>query len=317
MRVLILGAGGIGGYFGARIHASGGDVTFLVRPGRAAALRERGLNVFSPFGDLRITPKLLTKAELGGEDDQNRRFDAVIFSCKAYDLDSAMDDIAPAVGPETLLLPLLNGVSHVDRLAARFGDQRVLGGVAQAALLVTPEGDIRHFNSLHRLIIGARGNAVGKPRVLRELAAMITASGVELVLSDDIEQAMWNKFVFWASLAGATCTLRANIGIVLQTAGGAEFVTGLVAECARIAESAGHALSESQLATCRDRLTENGSVLAASMLRDIERGGPTEAEYTLGDLMARCRASGFNAHCLRLAYSHMQAYEIRRQTSCT
>jgi len=314
MRVLILGAGGIGGYFGARIHASGGDVTFLVRPGRAAVLRESGLKVFSPLGDLCIAPKLLTKDELNRLD---ARFDAVILSCKAYDLDSAMDDIAPAVGPETLLLPLLNGVSHMDRLAARYGGQRVLGGVAQAALLVTPDGEIRHFNSTHRLIIGARGEGMREPPGLRALAALIADSGVEFMLSDDIEQAMWNKFVFWASLAGATCTLRANIGIILQTTGGAEFVTGLVAECARIAELAGHALSESQLATCRNLLTESGSVLAASMLRDIERGGPTEAEYTLGDLMERCRASEINAHCLRLAYSHMQAYEIRRQTSCT
>ncbi len=306
MRILVLGAGGIGGYFGARIAAAGGDVTFLVRPGRARVLREDGLKIFSPRGDLHITPKLLTKEQV------HAPFDAVILSCKAYDLDSAIEDIGPAVGPETLLLPLLNGVSHIDRLATRFGRERVLGGVAQAALLVTPGGEIRHFNTTHRLIIGAHG---AMPNRLRNLASLIAGSGVEFILSDDIEQAMWNKFVFWAALAGATCTLRANIGVILQTVGGEEFVTSLIGECARIAESEGHALTVSQLATCRSLLTESGSVLAASMLRDIERGNPTEAEFTIGDLVTRARTLNIDTHCLRLVYSHMQAYEIRRNTT--
>ena len=183
MRLLVLGAGGIGGYFGARIHAAGGDVTFLVRPPRAAVLRENGLKVFSPHGDLHIVPKVLTRDEL------REPFDAVILSCKAYDLEAAMDDIAPAVGPRTRLLPRLNGVSHIDRLVARYGRERVLGGVAQAALLVTPEGDIRHFNATHRLITGAFGET---PSGLPDLARLIAASGVDFILSDDVEQAMWN-----------------------------------------------------------------------------------------------------------------------------
>lgn len=307
LRLLVLGAGGIGGYFGARIHAAGGDVTFLVRPARAAALRENGLKVFSPHGDLQIRPKVLTRDELRWP------FDAVILSCKAYDLDAAMDDIAPAVGPRTLLLPLLNGVSHIDRLAARYGRERVLGGVAQAALLVTPEGHIRHFNATHRLITGVLDRSGETPPGLPELARVIAASGVDFILADDIEQAMWNKFVFWSALAGATCTLRANIGIILQTLGGEEFVTGLIAECGRLAELAGHALTVPQLSTCRSLLTESGSVLEASMLRDIERGNQTEAAYTLGDLVERAWTLGINAHCLRLAYTHMQAYEIRRR----
>ncbi len=305
MRLLILGAGGIGGYFGARIHAAGGDVTFLVRPARAALLRESGLRVFSPFGDLEIAPKLVTQPELRAS------FDAIILSCKAYDLDSAMDDIAPAVGERTLILPLLNGVRHIERLAARFGENRVLGGVAQAALMVTPEGGIRHFNKIHQLIAGVRSQPA--PPEWAELSAILANAGFEFIPSEDIGQAMWNKFVFWSALAGATCTLRANIGEILQTSSGREFITGLIDECARIARTAGHALSDAQLETCRGRLTEKDSVLAASMLRDIERGGPTEAEHTLGDLVARADANGIRAHCLRLAYSNMQAYEIRRK----
>lgn len=305
MRILILGAGGIGGYFGARIHAAGGDVTFLVRPGRAAILKENGLKIFSPFGDLHIIPRIVTR------DNLREQFDVVILSCKAYDLDSAMDDIAPAVGKQTLILPLLNGILHLDRLSARFGSERILGGVAQAALLVTPTGEIRHFNKVHRLVTGARHKSA--PAELPVLAKLLAASGIEFILADNIEQAMWNKFVFWSALAGATCSLRASIGELLQTVSGEEFVTGLIAECAHVAEAAGHALSESQLMTCQDLLTEKGSVLAASMLRDIERGGPTEADHTLGDMVVRASVHGVTAQYLRLAYSHMQAYEIRRK----
>ncbi|WP_153110683.1 2-dehydropantoate 2-reductase [Propionivibrio limicola] len=309
MRILVLGAGGIGGYFGARIHEAGGDVTFLVRPGRLTTLREHGLKVLSPLGDLHFSPKLLTKDELKAKAEH---FDLVILSCKAYDLASAMDDIAPAVGKESAVLPLLNGVRHIDVLAERFGEERVFGGVAQAALLVTAAGEIRHFNKIHRLITGARG--VPHPPCLHELAALMAKTSVEFILADNIEQSMWNKFVFWSSLASATCTLRANIGEILQTVSGEEFITGLIDECAHIASASGHALTESQLATARATLTEKDSVLAASMLRDIERNGPTEAEHTLGDLVVRAGALGFKAHCLRLAYSHMQAYELRRQT---
>ena len=189
----------------------------------------------------------------------------------------------------------------------------MLGGVAQAALLVTPSGDIRHFNKTHRLVIGARCKPA--PATLQRLAQILAASGVEFILADDIEQAMWNKFVFWSALAGATCTLRACIGELLQSVGGEEFVTGLLVECARVAEASGHALSDAQLATCRTLLTEKGSALAASMLRDVERGGPTEADYTLGDLVERAIAKNISVHCLRLAYSHMQAYEVRRKAS--
>ena len=136
MRILVLGAGGIGGYYGARMHAAGGNVTFLVRPGRAAQLREKGLQVFSPFGDLQITPQLVTKETL------TETFDVILLTCKAFDLDSAMDDIAPAVGPQTLLLPLLNGVSHLERLVARFGRERVLGGVADQRQARTHEQEV-------------------------------------------------------------------------------------------------------------------------------------------------------------------------------
>jgi 2-dehydropantoate 2-reductase len=307
MRTLILGAGAIGAYFGARLAQAGGDVTFLVRPGRRDVLRERGINVRSPFGDLHLAPKLVVREDL------RERFDVIVLSCKAYDLAAAMTDVAPAVGGNSLVLPLLNGVRQIDILSARFASARVLGGIAQAALRVTPAGDVEHFNRVHRLIAGALDRRPAP--LLLQLAQLMRASGVEFIVADDVEQAMWNKFVFWSALAGACCTLRASLGDVLQTVAGEAFVSGLFSECAEVAQACGHALSESQLATYRKQLSEPGSVLAASMWRDIERGSTTEAEHTLGDLVGRAESRGVASPCLRLAYSHLQAYELRRQTA--
>jgi len=307
MRILVLGAGGIGGYFGARIHAAGSDVTFLVRPARAAQLRENGLKVFSPFGDLQIAPKVLTR------DTLNESFEVVILSCKAYDLDSAMDAIAPAVGERSVILPLLNGVRHIDTLTARFGTAHVLGGVAFISVMLAANGEIRHLNKRHGFVTGALTTPPSP--WLPPLAALLAASGIEFTLADNIEQAMWDKVVFLATLAGSTCLMRASIGDILNTLTGPDYITGLLTECAETAATCGHPVAAAQLVTYREQLSEPGSVLMASMLRDVERGGETEADHILGDLVSRAQTKGVATPLLRLAYSHLQAYAARRKAS--
>ena len=307
MRILVLGAGGIGAYYGARIHDAGGDVTFLVRPARAAQLRENGLQVFSPLGDTRFSPKLVTRDELA---QSPQTFDVIMLSCKAYDLDSAIAAIAPAVGENSAILPLLNGVRHIDTLTARFGEARVLGGVAFISVMLAPSGEIRHLNTLHRL---AAGSLTATPsKWLAPLAQLFSSSGFEFVLADHIEQTMWDKFVFLSTLAAATCTLRASIGDILRTVAGESFINGLLGECLSVAAASGHAVGEAPLAAYRKQLTEQGSSLMASMLRDVERGGATEADHILGDMVGRAQALGVEIPLLRLAYSHLQAYELRR-----
>ncbi|SBT07415.1 2-dehydropantoate 2-reductase [Candidatus Accumulibacter aalborgensis] len=305
MRILVLGAGGIGGYFGARIHDAGGDVTFLTRPARAAQLRTNGLKVFSPCGDTQISPKVVTQGEQGDP------FDVIMLSCKSYDLDSAMAAIAPAMNQQSIILPLLNGVLHIDTLAARFGPERVLGGVAFISVMLAPTGEIQHLNKLHRLITGSR--TPQPSQWLQPLAQLLASSAIDFALTDDIEQAMWDKIVFLSTLAGSTCTLRASIGDILQTVAGEAFITGLLAECAAVAAAFGHPVAETQLAAYRKPLTEKGSALMASMLRDIERGGATEADHILGDMVCHANAEGINVPLLELAYSHLQAYDFRRR----
>ncbi len=307
MRILVLGAGGIGGYFGARMHDAGGDVTFLVRPARAAQLREKGLQILSPFGDTKFQPKVLTKDEL------NEPFDVVMLSCKAYDLESAMEAIAPAVGEQSVILPLLNGICHIDALVKRFGAARVLGGVAFISVVLEANGDIRHLNNLHKLITGSL--TTPSSPWLQPMAQLFSKSGIEFALAENIEQSMWDKFAFLSTLAGSTCTMRASIGDILSTVAGEAFITGLLADCAEVAKVSGHSLAEGQLAAYRKQLTDKGSSLMASMLRDVERGGPTEASHILGDMVSRAQAMGVDASLLKLAYSHLQAYDKRRTSA--
>ena len=305
MRILVLGAGGIGGYYGARMHAAGGNVTFLVRPGRAAQLREKGLQVFSPFGDLQISPQLVTKETL------TETFDVILLTCKAFDLDSAMDAIAPAIGEQSAIVPLLNGVRHIDRLVTRFGAARVLGGVALISVTLAANGEIHHLNKLHRFTVGSLG---WRPSPwLEPLSKLMESSGVDFVLADNIGQAMWDKMVFLATLAGATCLMRSSVGTIMSTLAGESFINGLLDECAAVADANGRKLGDTQLTVFRNMLTDRSSALVASMLRDVEANKQTEGDHILGDMISWAANKKLEVPLLKLAYSHLQAYERRRQ----
>lgn len=304
MRVLILGAGGVGGYLGARLHEAGGDVTFLVRPARASQLRDDGLRIASPLGDVHIKPRVVVSGEQAGG------YDAVVLACKSYDLPAAIDAIAPAIGPRTAVIPLLNGVAHLDALDARFGREAVHGGLAHMAITLLPDGTIRHLNDMNRFTLGSRG-ASGSA-ALEALAATLADTSVEFSVSDDIEQEMWEKFVFLATLAAATCLMRASIGDIVRSEGGERLISGLLSECERIAAANRHAPGAGNLAEYRRLLTDPDSTLTASMLRDVERGGATEAEHVMGDMVRRAGSAGIPTPLLAIAYTHMQAYERRR-----
>ena len=305
MRILVLGAGGIGGYYGARMHAAGGNVTFLVRLGRAAQLREKGLQVFSPFGDLQISPQLVTKETL------TETFDVILLTCKAFDLDSAMDAIAPAIGEQSAIVPLLNGVRHIDRLVTRFGAARVLGGVALISVTLAANGEIHHLNKLHRFTVGSLG---WRPSPwLEPLSRLMESSGVDFVLADNIGQAMWDKMVFLATLAGATCLMRSSVGTIMSTLAGESFINGLLDECAAVADANGRKLGDTQLTVFRNMLTDRSSALVASMLRDVEANKQTEGDHILGDMISWAANKKLEVPLLKLAYSHLQAYERRRQ----
>jgi 2-dehydropantoate 2-reductase len=299
-----LGAGAVGGYFGGRLIEAGGDVTFLVRERRAAELAANGLAIKSPFGDATLAVQTVTAGST------LQPFDIILLSCKAYDLASALDSIAPAVGPDSAVLPLLNGLSHLDALDGRFGKERVLGGVAQIAATVGANGRIEHLNRVHRVIFGERdGRRSARVAALADLAGR---AKFDSALSDLILLEMWEKFVLLATLAGMTCLMRASVGAIMATRDGEALMIELLDECNAVAVAAGQAPRAAFLERARATLTARGSDFTASMLRDIERGGPTEGDHILGDLLRRAGALGVATPLQRVAASHLEAYEARR-----
>ena len=281
---------------------AGRDVTFLVRPRRAAQLAEIGLVLTSCGGDFHhpAPPTILAEALA-------QPFDLVLLSCKAYDLEDAIRSFAPAVGPGTAILPLLNGMRHMDRLAERFGPEAVLGGYCAISSTLDDQGRIRHLNDFHMLAFGEQD---GRPSS-RSAAIAAELSGLRCTTrhSETILQDMWEKWVFIAAAAGITCLMRAAIGDIVA-AGGAELALALHAECAAIAAAQGFAPREPAMQMVRDLVTAAGSPLKASMLRDIERGGRTEAEHVLGDLVRR--SNKIQTPLLMAAYVHAAAFELNR-----
>lgn len=300
MRVLVIGAGAVGGYFGGRLAAAGRDVTFLVRAGRAEQLRRTGLQIKGSQGDVAIRPKLLLAAEI------NEPFDLIILSTKAYSLEAAIDDFAPAVGPQTAIFPLLNGLRHLDTLAARFGEAAVLGGTTRIVADLDAEGVVHQFGPMVDITYGERDKSLS-PRIQR-IDATMRECGFPTTLSSDILAAMWTKWVMLSSMAAITCLLRGSVGQVVAVHGGVETVHALIAESSAVATANGYVQTQEFLAQHTARMTQPGSSLTASMFRDLQKGAPVEVEHVLGDFLARGQAHGVETPLLRAAYVQLSIY---------
>jgi 2-dehydropantoate 2-reductase len=302
MRILVVGAGALGGYFGGRLLEAGRDVTFLVRPGRAAQLTRTGLAIRSAHGDFDVAEPPTIQSEA-----LRSPYDLILLASKAYDLDSAIESFAPAVGPVTTILPMLNGMRHLDILDRRFGEGRALGGLCLISASLDPDGRIQHLNALHNLTFGERDGS-HSARVAA-IASAFDGARFDSKFSETILQDMWEKWVFIATTAGITCLMRAAIGDIVA-AGAADLALALLEECAEIAGKDGHRPREAALEQMRSVVAAKGSALTASMLRDIENDAPVEADHIIGDLLRRAGERG--SPLLGVAHAHLEAYEARR-----
>ena len=303
MRILVLGAGAVGGYFGGRLAEAGRDVTFLVRAPRAAALAEKGLKVDSALGDFQVPVKVATADRVGGP------YDLVILTAKHYDLDTAIDTIRPGVGPGTAVLPLLNGLVHLDRLDAAFGPDRVLGGVAYVGAVLLPDGSIRHVNRMSGIAFGERGGGISERA--KAIEQQFGNTPVAAPANDNILQEMWEKFVMMGAMAGMNCLMRGNVGEIVATEEGEALMVEALAECRAVAEAAGFAPRPQARERVQSLLTERGSVNSASMRQDLEAGRRTEAAAIVGDMLRRARYLGVSTPLLRAAWCHLQVHENR------
>ena len=303
MRILVVGAGAVGGYFGGRLAQAGRDVTFLVRPGRAEQLRAEGLRIVSPHGDATITPQLVTTGQIASA------FDVAVLSVKANALDHALDDLARAVGPDTMVLPVLNGMRHLDTLTGRFGEKPVLGGVCVVATMLDEQGRVVQLADTQELVYGELSGAASAR--VGALDALMQGAGFAARASQAIVQEMWDKWVFLATLGGITCLMRGTVGEIEAAPNGADLARQLLAECAAIAAASRHPLGEKTTARITVVVTAPGSPLASSMYRDLQRQRRVEADHILGDLLARARHLGVSAPLLSAAFAHLSIYQRR------
>jgi 2-dehydropantoate 2-reductase len=304
MRVLVVGAGAIGGYFGGRMLQAGRDVTFLVRPKRAAELASAGLVIKSPNGDVTLKNPPTVQA-----DKLSEKFDVVLLSCKAFDLEDAIKSFAPAVGDKTAIIPVLNGMLHLNVLDQKFGAPRVLGGLCAIAATLNEAREVVQLAPMQSLNFGERaGGMSDRVRAIADTFSVINGAAA----SEHIMQDMWEKWVFLASLAASTSLMRTSVGNILAAPGGEDFLLGILDECSAVAAAAGHAPGGPFFQRARGMLTTEGSPLTASMFRDITAGAQVEADHVIGDLIVRADAAKIPVPKLRTAYTHLKAYEKQR-----
>ncbi|HEY5794469.1 MAG TPA: 2-dehydropantoate 2-reductase [Bosea sp. (in: a-proteobacteria)] len=307
MRLLVVGAGATGGYFGARLAAAGRDVTFLLRPGRAAQIRADGLRIVSPHGDLTMMPAIVETGKVSGH------YDAILLSVKAFSLAPALEDLAPAVDTDTVIMPVLNGMKHVDALKARFGSEAVIGGVCRIASTIDAQGRIVQLAPLQSLAYGEFDGAASAR--IKALDAFMQGAGFDARLSDAIEREMWEKWLFLSSLCAITCLMRGTIGEVAAAPRGTALARALIFEILAIIRAAGGAPSEASIDAARSMLMADGSNLTPSLYRDLQNGSSIEADQIIGDLVARGEAAGVTAPLLGAVYAQLSIYQARLTTA--
>jgi 2-dehydropantoate 2-reductase len=304
MRFLVLGAGALGGYFGGMLLEGGADLSFLVRPRRAAQLADQGLIVRARDGDIKRPVKTILSGEIDGH------YDVVLFACKAYDLDSAVEAIAPALGKNSVVLPLLNGISHISMLVDRFGPHRVLGGATFLNALRSPEGHITLRSPSPEPISFGELTGERSARCERIQLALLTG-GVPSTVSNRIVAEMWAKFYAFAAVATIATLTRAPAAEIAATPSSTAFVASVFNECSRVADAEGYPAPNEMTERVRAHYTRLDSPHRPSILDDFDAGRRTEGEHTFGDLVRRADRHGVAIPVLRAALCNLQVYEAR------
>ena len=307
MRLLVVGAGSTGGYFGGRLAQAGRDVTFLVRSGRAAQLRESGLHIVSPHGNATLQPNVATAEALTGP------YDVVLLTVKGFQLEAALSDLAPAIGPKTMILPVLNGMRHMDLLAERFTRNNLVGCALKVATVLKDDGTIVQLAPLQEIAYGELGGEL-TPR-MQALDEFMKGADIGARLSSAIEREMWEKWILLAALGAITCLMDGTVGEIEACPGGARFALQLLDEVVAIVKAVGVPPSEVFVSAARAQLTAKGSGFASSMFRDVQSGRPIEVENIIGDLVRRGNQAGITAPLLSAAYVRLSVYQNKVSTT--
>lgn len=301
MRLLVIGAGSTGGYLGGRLALAGRDVTFLVRPARAERLRETGLRIVSPRGDATLQPQLATSGKIDGP------YDVVLLTVKSFQLDGAIEDMAPAIGPETMILPVLNGMRHMDVLGKRFSPHNLIGCALKVATVLGDDGRIIQLTPMQDIVYGEWDGTIS-PRI-EKLHEFMSASRFDARISSTIQREMWEKWILLAAVGGITCLMRGTIGQIEAVPNGAGFASQFLDEVVAVVRAVGTPPAEAFVALARQQVTAKGSPLASSMYRDLLANRPVEVEAIIGDLWRLGQKASSATPLIGAAYTHLSVYQ--------
>ncbi len=301
MKILILGCGAIGGYFGGRLQQAGLNVTFLVREHRQEILHANGLSITSPFGDAHLQVNTVTK------DNLNDTYDLILLTCKSYDLDDAIDAIEPAVGNKTIIIPLLNGLNHYEKLDEKFKAANVIGGFCFLSVTMDGNGNIQHLSNSHSLTVGAR--QTNQASALELLWEKIGHANFTFKVSNNILVELWAKFTFLCSAAALNCMMRGNIGMIMNARFGHQIILAVLEESYAVASAYGYILLEADKQLAVDQLTKPNSSFETSMYKDMKSGHRTEFEHIVGDMVNKGRKAGVQTPYLLVALTHLEVFE--------
>ncbi|PLT29480.1 2-dehydropantoate 2-reductase [Peribacillus deserti] len=301
MRILVLGAGGVGGYFGGRLAEKGEDVTFLVRNSRKQLLEKQDLVIHSIHGDIRCKPQLLTAADTAAP------FDLILFSTKSYHLDGAIKDLKPFVGEETVVLPLLNGIAHINRLKNEFGEKKVIGGLCFIETTLNEQGEVHQTSPMHRVVFGEL-NKTSSDRI-RRIAEVLSGTKASFEQSDEIEQEMWHKYLFITTLSGLTTLMRSPVGPIRDLDGGRALFKQLLEETAEIMKAHGAPIRDGIVEEHMNTIEKMTYSMKSSMQRDMEKGTAIEGGHIHGYLMTLAERHSINAPLLNVIYQNLLIYE--------
>lgn len=301
MRILVLGAGGVGGFFGGRLVEKGEDVTFLVRSKRKQQLEEKGLVIRSVNGDFSFQPKLITK------EDRTSPFDVILFSTKAYHLNEGIQDLKPFVGENTVIIPLLNGIAHVSRLQKEFGEEKVIGGLCFIETTLNDRGEIVQTSAANRLVFGEI-NSKDSERIKR-ISKVFAGTKSSFVLSENITQDMWHKYLFITVMSGVTTLMRAPIGPIRESEGGRDFIRNVFEESVQIMRALGAPVKANIVEEHMKTIDKISYDMKSSMQRDMEKGSLIEGEHLQGYLLDLAEEFSIEAPLLGVVYQNLNVYE--------
>lgn len=301
LRILVLGAGGIGGYFGGRLAENDQDVTFLVRSKRKAYLEQNGLTIHSKQGDCQLEPKLITKAS------QVEPFDVILLSSKSYHLEQAIEDLKPFVNESTVIIPLLNGIAHVSRLQSEFGTEKIMGGYCLIETTLNSQGEVVQTSPFDKLYFGELdGSESARAKAIAEAFSGTKAS---FKLTHQIEQGMWQKYLMITVLSSITTLMHAPVGPIRDSDGGTKFVRDLYDETVAIMHAHHAPLADKIVDQYMDAFEQLSYHFKTSMQRDMEKGLNIETDHLQGYLLDLAEQYHMDAPLLRCVYQNHKVYK--------